>query len=191
MEQLLEEFYVRTGDLTGSLYQEWINKRIIVLNGETNSSLVESVIIPLLIMERDKEKPVTFYINTCGGSIIDTMTICNIIDNYSAPLNIYVLGQAASAGTYILCAGNHNPNVKKYCYKFSVALIHAGGTCLNGETNVVRDTYVFLEDLDSRIRNYMIENTKITEEDLNQKNRKEWYLFAEEMKEKGLVDEII
>ena len=108
-----------------------LNKRSIVWNAEINEDIVEKVIIPLLDFEQDNSNdPVTLYLSTIGGSISDALVICNIIDNYKKPLNIIVLGYAASMGTIMLAAGAHNNNVVRKCYPFSYALLHAGFTAV-------------------------------------------------------------
>ena len=41
------------------------------------------------------------------------------------------------------------------------------------------------------VRDYIIANTNITLEEYEDSERREWYLTANEMKEKGLVDVIL
>lgn len=117
--------------------------------------------------------------------------LCNIIDNYKKPLEIVVPSYACSMGTIILCAGNKNPNVTKKCYPFTFGLFHSGQTFVGGETTSVKDTIDFNENVDNRIRQYIVENTKISEDLYEKHHRKQWYITADEMLAYGLVDEII
>ena len=94
-------------------------------------------------------------------------------------------------GTIILCAGNKNPNVKKHCYPFSFGLFHAGYSAIEGESLSVEDQIEFNKKTDNTIRNYVVSNTNITEEEYKRNERRQWYLNAHEMKEKGLIDIII
>ena len=139
----------------------------------------------------DNTEPVTLILNTPGGSIDDGLVLLNVIDNYKKPLNIIVMGYACSMGSIILCAGSKNPNVKRYCHKFSYGLIHAGSVFLGGNTSTVKDTVKFNERVEKTIKNYILENTKITEDEYRESERKEWYLTANDMLEKGMVDEIL
>lgn len=174
------------------LYLEALDHRTIIFNEQVNESLMEKVIIPLLNFQSDDSTaPVTLYLQTVGGSVSDGLALCSIIDNYKKPLKIIVLGYALSMGTIILCAGNHNPNVTKYCYPFSYALHHSGSMALLGESNVVHDNYDFMNKLETKIDEYIIANTGITESELKDNSRRQWYLTAQEMKEKRLVDYII
>ena len=102
-----------------------------------------------------------------------------------------LVGYACSMGTIILAAGNHNPNVKKFCYPFSFALFHSGYTAFEGEALSVEDAMAFNKRVDNRIRDYIVANTKITEEQYRANERRQWYLDAHDMKELGLIDVII
>lgn len=184
-----------TNSLDPIMYQyfnHYRNHRTIVFNRGVDDSIVEMVILPLQEFERDdSNEPVKLILSTPGGSVSDSLILCNIIDNYKKPLEIYVYGYSCSMGTILLCAGNHNPNVKKFCYPFSFGLFHAGYTAVSGEQLSVFDQNEFNRKIDETIRNYVTTNTKITEEEYKTNERRQWYLTAQDMREKGLIDVII
>lgn len=178
--------------ITYQYYHQLFENRTIVFNADVTEDVVEKVYLPLLEFEEDDSmKPVTLILNSPGGSVMDALFMCNVIDSYKKPLNIIVPAYACSMGTIILCAGNKNPNVTKYCYPFSFALFHSGQTAVQGESTSVEDTILFNKSLDDAIRDYVIENTDISAELYQEHNRKQWYLLASQMKEYGLVDYII
>lgn len=173
-------------------YNQLFKHRTVVFNNIVTEDIVESVILPLKEFEEDSSnEPVKLVISTPGGSVADGLVLCNIIDQYKKPLEIYVYGYAYSMGAIILCAGSKNPNVKKYCYPFSFALLHAGYCVVEGESLSAVDQMEFNKKVDNAIKDYVIANTNITEEEYKANERKQWYLNAEEMKEKGLVDFIL
>lgn len=173
-------------------FNHYKNHRTIIFNREVNESIVETVILPLKEYEQDNiQEPVKLIISTPGGSVSDGLILCNVIDCYKKPLEIYIYGYACSMGTIILCAGNKNPNVTKYCYPFSFGLFHAGYSAIEGESLSVEDQMEFNKKTDGMIRDYVVANTKITEEEYKRNERRQWYLDAQEMKEKGLIDIII
>ena len=142
--------------------------------------------------EKDSSQgPVTLIFATVGGSISDGFVLCNIIDQYKKPLNIIVLGYAASMGTIMLAAGAKNPNVTRKCYPFSYALLHAGSTAFSGETLSVEDTMEFNKKIDQKVRKFIISHTNVSEEEYTQHERKQWFFDAEDMLKYGFVDEII
>ena len=173
-------------------FNNLLHHRTIILNADVDETIVESVIIPLKQFEEDdSDEPISLILNTNGGSVNDGLVLCNIIDNYKKKLNIYVMGYAYSMGSIILCSGNKNPNITKYCYKFSTGLIHGGSKFLWGTSSTVKDMYLFESKIDEMVKNYILENTNITQEEYDRSERTEWYLTANEMKDKGLVDIIL
>lgn len=178
--------------VTYQYFNHYKNHRTIIFNHAVDENIVETVILPLLEFENDdSSEPVKLILSTVGGSVSDGLILCNIIDNYKKPLEIYVYGYACSMGTIILCAGNKNQNVRKYCYPFSFGLFHAGYSAIEGESLSVEDRIEFNKKTDNSIRDYVIENTNITAEEYKINERRQWYLNAKDMKEKGLVDAII
>lgn len=173
-------------------FNNLINRRTIILNTGIDENILETVIMPLKEFEEDdSNKPVTLILNTPGGSVTDGLMLLPILDSYTKPLNIIVPAYACSMGTIILCAGNKNPNITKKCFPFSFALFHSGQTYLSGEAHSVKDTQKFNDDIDNRIKKYVLDNTNITEELYDSHYRDQWYLNAQQMLEYGLVDEII
>lgn len=173
-------------------FNSLLNHRTIILNEEIDEHIIETVILPLKQLEKDgTNKPVTLILNTPGGSLVDGLSICSLIDNYTIPLEIFVPSYSCSMGTIILCSGNNNPNVTKTAYPFAFALFHCGQTYVGGDTNAVKDTMDFNQKIEDKIKNYVISNTKITEELYEKNQSKQWYLTADEMLEYGLIDKII
>ena len=173
-------------------FLQLLQNRTVILNAEIDESILETVVLPLKNFERDSsQEPVTLILNTPGGSVADGLMLCNIIDNYTKPLNIIVPSYSCSMGTIILCSGNKNPNITKKCYPFSFALFHSGQTYVGGESTSVDDVIDFNRGVDGRIRDYIVTNTNITPELYDLHHRKQWYITAEEMLKYHLVDEII
>lgn len=186
------EKYSSINPIDYQYFHQLFDNRTIVLNSEIDEDILETVVLPLQDFERDDStKKVTLILNTPGGSVTDGLMICNIIDGYKKPLDIIVPSYACSMGTIILCSGNKNPNVKKYMYPFSFALLHSGQSFVGGESTTVDDIIDFNRAVDSHIKRYIIKNTNITEEQYNAHHRKQWYILADECKQLGLIDEII
>lgn len=177
---------------TYQYFHKLLDQRTIVFNKEIDESVVEHIALPLLDFENDSSNdPVTLIISTVGGSISDSFFLCNIIDNYKKPLNILVLGYAASMGTILLAAGSHNPNVTRRCYPFSYALLHAGTATFSGETLSVEDTIAFNKKVNDKVKHFIISHTNISEEEYDKHERKQWFLDADELMKYGFIDEII
>lgn len=177
---------------TYQYFTQLFNNRTIIFNQEVDERIFERVVIPLMDFEKDNSNdPVTLILATVGGSLSDGFILCNIIDQYKKPLNVIVLGYAASMGTIILAAGSNNPNVTRKCYPYSYALLHAGSTAFSGEAFSVEDTMTFNKKIDDKVRDFITSHTNVTPEEYKEHERKQWFFDADDMLKYGFVDEII
>lgn len=173
-------------------YYKNLENRKILINDQIDASIVETAILPLLEMDNDGTgEPIEIILNTCGGSLFDGFSFCNIIDKLKTPTTITVVTYAYSMGGIILMAGKNNPNVKKRCYEHSTALLHSGSTYLAGNSTSVKDTFLFHQKFEEKIKEYTLSHSNITLEEYQGMERTEWYMDSNEMLEKGLVDEIL
>lgn len=182
------------GNISPDTYQYFkgLENRRIIVNSDIDYGVIEQILLPLIDMDNDGTgEPIEIYLSSIGGSLFDGMAICAAIDRLKTPTTIIAPTYCFSMGGLILMAGKNNPNVTKKCYPYSTALIHSGSNYLEGDAMNVKDTLDFYERYDEIVRKYILEHTNITEEEYEAKKRFEWYFTANEMLEKGLVDEII
>lgn len=198
LEELLSGIYekLNAAELSPTMYQYYdqlFNHRTIILNDDISERIVECVYLPLKSFEEDDStEPVTLILNSSGGSVSDGFFLAHYLSQYSKPLNIIVLGYACSMATVLLAAGGKNENVIRYCYPCSYVLIHDGYVALAAaEAKTANDIMSFNNEIDKMIRQFFLENTNLTAEEYDTHARKQWFLFANEMKEKNLIDKII
>lgn len=195
MSDILDELLKSPESPLPSTYQYWKGikeKRRIILNGQVDENIIESVFIPLMDWDNDGSgEPIEIILCTPGGSILDGMPLCDLIDNLKTPTTIRVISYAYSMGSYLLMAGFNNPNVRKVAYPFSTALIHGGSLNLEGALDSVKDTMKFQNKLDTKIKEYVLTHSNITEKEYKKLDRTEAWLTAEDMLKYGLIDEII
>ena len=174
-------------------FHQLFDNRTVIFNQEIQENIVECVYLPLRDFEKDDiSAPVTLILNSPGGSVSDGFFLAHYLKGYSKPLNIIVTGYAASMSAVILCAGFNNNNIKRICYPSSYALIHDGYVALTAsESKTAADIMAFNDEVDKQIRQFILDNSKITPELYDSKTRHQWFLSSSEMKELGLVDEII
>lgn len=88
--------------------------------------------------------------------------------------------------SYILAAGH-----TRYCFPNTVVLYHDGETGYVSSSNKGKDIQKFYDNLEERMTKFMVENTNMDAEFLEEIKDREYYMFPEEAKEKGIVDKII
>ena len=59
------------------------------------------------------------------------------------------------------------------------------------EAKTANDIMAFNNEIDSKIRQFFLDNTELTAEEYDTHARHQWFLFSEDMKKKNLIDKII
>ena len=96
------------------------------------------------------------------------------------------MGYQYSMGFLIGLAGH-----KRYAAKNAKFLMHDGSNMVYGNSSKVQDRVRFDARVEERVRDYVLARSNITPEEYDSKFRVEWYMFADEAKEKGFTDYII
>lgn len=187
-----EQLILEDTQIINNQYENLLKNRIILINDFISELTIDKVVMPLLQMDNDgSNKKITIYINTNGGSVNDGLVLCDVIERLKCPTDVIVLGYAYSMGSIILMAGKNNPNVTRYCYPFSTALIHGGSAYVSGTSSQVKDYFKFNEKYEKRISDFIVSHTNLSEDDYAAIERYEAYLDSDEMYEKCLVDAIL
>lgn len=180
-----------------SIYQEIMentyDERKLVINDSIDDTLLEDVCLAILEWNKEdidipveKRKKIHIYINSGGGDVIMGRQILSTIKTSKTPIITVGFSKCASMASYILAAGS-----KRYCFPDTVVLLHDGQSGYYASSNKGKDIQKFYDALDERQKKFMIENTAMTEEFLEDIKDREYYMFSEEAKELGIVDEII
>ena len=134
-----------------------------------------------------KSPPINLHIQTGGGSLMDTFYIVDLIDSLETPVNTFVDGYVASAGSLISVIGN-----KRYMTRNSFILIHQlSSSAGEGKYNDLDDNMDNLNKFMDTIRDIYLKHTRIPKEKLNEILEHDLWMNAKECLEYGLVDEII
>ena len=176
----------------GSMIQKkFLEERKIFLWGEVSDESAKDITEKLLFLEADNPgKPITFYINTPGGSITAGMAIYDTIKLLSSDVSVVVTGMAASMGSILLSAPKKG---NRFLYPHSYVMIHqpliAGQ--LRGPAVDIHIHAQYLEQLRSRLNTILADASGQPLEKIEQDTDRDFYMTAEEAIEYGLADKII
>lgn len=181
-------------DLYTSQMKQHLSQRKIVLNGIVDENTLENISLYIMqwnMEDKDlpvsKRKPIWLYLDSCGGDVISGLNVIDVIKSSETPVNTVCFSQCASMAFHIFIAGH-----KRYAFKNSILLIHDGEVSISNSSSKAKDTMKFIENLDERVKQHVINNTKITAEFYDSIYDTEYYLFANDNgKELGCVDYII
>ena len=186
------------GTSCSSICEEIINenleRRVLVLNGNISDNIIEEYMLMILKWNledkdkpRDKRDPIYIYINSCGGDVFVGFNFIDVIKSSITPVYAVAFSFVASMAfmVYIACE-------KRYAFKNSILLMHDGDISISNSSSKAKDTMNFVDSMENRERQHVIDHTNITEEFFDDNHRKETYMYANtDGRKYGCVDFII
>ena len=110
------------GERVFDIYSRLLRDRVIFLGTEVNDDVANVVIAQLLYLEaEDSEKDIYLYVNCPGGYVTAGLAIYDTMQYIQSSISTICLGQAASMGAVLLCAGAEG---KRYALPYARVLIH-------------------------------------------------------------------
>ena len=177
------------GERTYDIYSRLLKDRILFISGEIDSHMADVVIAQLLFLNsEDKDKDISIYINSPGGSVTAGLAIFDTMRHINAPVSTICVRQAASMGAFLLSAGEKG---KRFALPNSEIMIHQP---LGGVSGQAEDIKIHAENIlkiRSKLNKILAENTgqpiSIIEKDTDRDN----FMTAQEAAEYGIVDMVI
>src|SRR6186713_437298 len=94
------------GERAYDIYSRLLKERIIFITGPIEDGVATLVVAQLLFLEAENpKKEVSMYINSPGGIVTSGMAIYDTMQFVRPPVATLCIGQAASMGSLLLCAG--------------------------------------------------------------------------------------
>lgn len=168
----LRKFYLNYGIDQDGIHD--IVRHILQINAEDKE-------VPL-----EKRQPILLYVVSNGGEVDSGFELIDAIEASKTPVYTINLGYQYSMGFLIGLAGH-----KRFATKNAKFLMHDGSNFVWNSGAKAQDQMDFNRRVEARIRDYVISHSKVSPEEYDSKLRVEWYLFADEAKEKGFTDFII
>ena len=174
-----------------AIQKKFLEERKVFLWGEINDESAKDGTEKLIYLElKDPGKPISFYINTPGGSITAGMAIYDTMQLIKSPISIIVTGLAASMGSILLSGARKG---LRYLYPHARVLIHQPLIMGQIEASAV-DIHIQAQEMEksrSELNQILANASGQTIEKITHDTDRDFYLNAKEAIEYGLADEII
>ena len=177
------------GERSFDIYSRLLKERIIFLTGPIDDNVASLICAQLLFLESENpKKEISFYINSPGGIVWSGLAIYDTMQYISSKIMTICVGQAASAGSLLLTAGEKG---MRYSLPNSRIMVHqpSGGyqgqvTDIEIQTNEIRKSKQRLNEIYSKHTGKKLsEISEIMERDK--------YFSPDEAIKFGLIDKII
>jgi ATP-dependent Clp protease protease subunit len=160
-----------------------------IKSNSTGSNIYQDILLWNIIDKNKSEKkrePIKIYIDSWGGSLIDGFEIIDAIKASKTPVYTIVTGAAYSCGLMIAMAGH-----KRFAYPRSSFLMHEGsiGSEIQDAHKFKKYAEFYNVQLD-QMKQFIIEHSKITDEEYDKLSKDDNWFTADQALEKGFIDEI-
>ena len=109
------------GERSYDIYSRLLKDRIIILNGEIDDNLSNSIVAQLLYLDSINNDDISLYINSPGGSITSGMAIYDTMNYIKSDVSTICIGLAASMAAFLLSSGKKG---KRYALENAEIMIH-------------------------------------------------------------------
>ncbi|MGE4561966.1 MAG: ATP-dependent Clp endopeptidase proteolytic subunit ClpP [Rhodospirillales bacterium] len=177
------------GERAYDIYSRLLKERIVFLTGGVNDEVASLICAQFLFLESENpSKDISFYINSPGGLVTSGFAVYDTMRYIRPDVSTVCIGQAASMGSLLLCAGSEG---KRYALPNSRFMIHQPSGGFEGQAADIEIQAREILKLRERLNNMYVEHTGQELSVIEEAVDRDRFMSPEEAKEFGLIDEIV
>jgi ATP-dependent Clp protease protease subunit len=177
------------GERAYDIYSRLLKERVVFLVGPVNEVSANLIVAQLLFLESENpDKDIAFYINSPGGSVSAGLAIYDTMQFIKPDVSTLCIGQAASMGALLLCAGSKG---KRFCLPNSRVMIHQPMGGFQGQASDVEIHAKEILYLRGKLNEIMAKHTGQSIDQIARDTDRDNFLSADEAMKYGLVDRIL
>lgn len=177
------------GERAYDIYSRLLKDRIIMLGGQIDDNVANSVIAQLLFLDaQDPEKDIYLYVNSPGGSVTAGMAIFDTMNFINSDVQTIAMGMAASMGSFLLAAGAKG---KRFALPNAEIMIHQPLGGAQGQATEIEIAARHILKTRDRLNHILVERTGQPIEVIERDTDRDFFMSADEAKDYGLIDSIM
>jgi ATP-dependent Clp protease protease subunit len=177
------------GERAFDIFSRLLKERIIFLPSYIEDDMANLVIAQLLFLEaEDADKDVYLYVNSPGGAVTAGLAIYDTMQYIKPAVATICMGQAASMGALLLCAGAKG---KRFALPHSRIMIHQPLAGVQGQATDIDIQAREILRIRDELNRIMVTHTGQPVERIQRDTDRDFFMTAEQAKEYGLVDHVI
>ena len=177
------------GERAYDIYSRLLKERIIFLTGPVYDEMSALTCAQLLFLESENPgKDISFYINSPGGVVSAGLAIYDTMQYVRSPVSTVCIGQAASMGSLLLCAGAKD---KRYALPNSRIMVHQPSGGAQGQAADIEIQAREILALRHRLNELYVKHTGQALDVIERKLERDSFMSAEQARDFGLVDSVV
>jgi len=176
------------GERAYDIYSRLLKDRIIILSGEIDDNLANSIVAQLLYLDSINNDTINLYINSPGGSITSGMAIYDTMNFIKSDVSTICIGLSASMAAFLLSSGKKG---KRFCLPNSEVMIHQPLGGAQGQATEIKIHADHLVRTREKLNKFLSERTGKPLDVIEKDTERDNYMTAEEALEYGLIDGIM
>lgn len=149
------------GERAYDIYSRLLKERVVMLNGPVEDHMSNTIVAQLLYLESENpDADISLFINSPGGQVTSGLAIYDTMQFIKPDVATYVMGQAASMGSFLAMAGAKG---KRFVLPESRTMIHRVSSGTRGTSGSVHVQELQFEDSRRSFEESQRINKRLTE----------------------------
>lgn len=176
------------GERSYDIFSRLLKNRIILLTGEIDDLLANTVVAELLYLDSLNHEDISLYINSPGGSVTAGMAIYDTMNFIKSDVSTICLGMAASMAAFLLSSGKKK---KRYCLPNSEVMIHQPLGGAKGQATEIKIAAEHILKTKHKLNEILAKNTGKPLKEVEQDTDRDNFMDPRMAKQYGLIDKIL
>jgi len=177
------------GERAYDIYSRLLKERVIFITGPIEDHMATLICAQLLYLEAENpKKEINLYINSPGGVVTAGMSIYDTMQFIKPAVSTLCMGQAASMGSLLLCAGNKD---MRFALPNARIMVHQPSGGFQGQASDIQRHAEDIMKMKRRLNEVYVKHTGQDYDTIEETLDRDHFMTAEETKEFGLIDKVI
>jgi ATP-dependent Clp protease protease subunit len=165
-----------------------LKERIIFVTGPIEDHMSASICMQLLFLEAENpKKEIAMYINSPGGVVTAGFAIYDTMQFIGPPIATLCIGQAASMGSLLLCAG---ANGMRSALPNARVMVHQPSGGFSGQASDIERHAEDIIKMKRRLNEIYVKHTGQPYDVIERTLDRDYFMTAEQAREFGIIDEV-
>ena len=176
------------GERGFDIYSRLLRERIIFLTGPVEDQMASVIIAQLLFLEAENpKKEISLYINSPGGVVTAGLAIYDTMQFIRPKVSTLCVGQAASMGSLLLCAGEAG---LRYALPNARVMVHQPSGGFQGQASDILRHAEDIMKIKRRLNEIYVKHTGRDYDTIESTLDRDHFMTADEAQAFGLIDRV-